>query len=83
MNLQEITFHNKASIRVQAQIFIGRQLISTCVADPGETHTLRCGSAEHDIYCRHASTGWEVARKRNNEAASVTLSQQREHFILL
>lgn len=82
MGVEEVTFHNKAKIRIQAQIYMGRQLVSTCVVDPGEVHTLLCGSAVHDIYCRHAATGWEVAHKRDNEAKSVTLNQQRERFIL-
>jgi len=82
MSVEEISFLNKTKIRIQAQIFSGRQLISTCVADPGEMYTLQCGSAGHDIYCRHASTGWEIAHKRNNKTISVTLSQQRERFIL-
>jgi len=36
----EITFHNKTEIKVMAQIFVGRALISTCVVGPGEIQSL-------------------------------------------
>lgn len=79
---EQVTFHNKANIRVQAQVFTGRTLVSTCLADPGEIRTLRSGSVRHDIYLRDAATGWEVARKRDNESATVVLSLQKGHYIL-
>jgi hypothetical protein len=79
---EEVTFHNKADIRVQAQIFTGRTLVSTCLVSPGEIHTLQSGSIRHDIYLKNAATGWEVARKRDNEAAIVVLSRRKGHYIL-
>jgi hypothetical protein len=78
----QVTFHNKADIRVQAQVFTGRSLISTCLANSGETHILQTSSTRHDIYLRDATTGMEIARKRDNEAASVVLSQQEGRYIL-
>lgn len=55
----EITFHNKAAIRVQAQIFTGRTLVSTCVAGPGKIRTL--AKARH-------RTGWRIASRRRPRA---------------
>jgi hypothetical protein len=82
MDAERITFHNKADIRVQAQIYTGRTLVSTCLAQPGEIHTLQCGSVQHDIYLRDASTGWELARKQDNDAATVVLSRRQGHYVL-
>jgi hypothetical protein len=79
---EQITFHNQANIRVQAQIFTGRTLVSTCLANPGEIHTLRSGSVRHDIYLKNAATGWEVAHKRDNVAATVVLRQHEGHYVL-
>jgi len=78
----QVTLHNKADIRVQAQIFTGRTLVSTCLVSPGEIHTLQSGSIGHDIYLKNAATGWEIARKRDNEAATVVLSRRKGHYIL-
>ena len=80
---EQVNFHNNTNTRVQAQIFIGRTLVSTCLADPGEIHALSSGSVRHDIYLKNAATGWEVARKRDNEAAVVVLSQHKGRYILL
>ena len=82
MSEEQVTFHNEALIRVQAQVFTGRSLISTCLANPGETHILQTGSARHDIYLRDAATGLELARKRDSEAATVILSRYQGHYIL-
>ena len=70
---EQVTFHNKPEIRVQAQMFTGRILVSTCLADPGESHTLQSSSVRYDIYLKNAATGWEITRKRDNAAATVTL----------
>ena len=35
-----IKFNNKTEIRVQAQIYAGRTLISSCVVAPGEIRVL-------------------------------------------
>jgi hypothetical protein len=79
----QITFHNKAAIRVQAQIFTGRNLVSTCVAGPGEIRTLLpAESAPYDIFFKHGTTGWEIARKLGCEAVDFTLSQVNGQYIL-
>lgn len=78
----EITFHNKAEIKVQAQIFTGRTLVSTCVAGPGETGVLPAKSVRYDIYLRNGTTGWEIARKLNSEAKTLTLSQLKGRYII-
>jgi len=78
----QITLHNRADIRVQAQIFTGRTLVSTCLASPGEIHTLKSGSVRHDIYLKDAATGWEVAHKRDNVATIVVLHQHNGHYVL-
>ena len=79
---EEVTFCNKADIRIQAQIFTGRTLVSTCLAEPGEIHILKSGSVRYDIYLKNAATGWEVASIRDNEAKTVTLRRLKGHFIL-
>ena len=78
---EQVTFHNKAEIRVQAQIFTGRTLISTCLANPGETHTLQNGSIPYDIYLKNAATGWEIARRRDSEATTLVLSGHEGHYL--
>ena len=82
MTEMQITFHNKAKIRVQAQIFAGRTLVSTCLADPGETHILPTESARYDIFLRNAANGWEIARKLDSEDSSVTLMQDKDRYDL-
>lgn len=79
---KEITFHNKTEIRVQAQIFVGRTLISTCVVDPGETRILASKSLRYDIFFKNGATGWEVARKLDSGAKSFTLSQQQRRYTI-
>lgn len=78
----QVTFHNEADIRVQAQVFAGRSLVSTCLANPGEIHILETGSTRHDIYLRDAATGWEIARKRDSEAVTIVLSRHQGRYIL-
>jgi hypothetical protein len=76
----EVTFRNEATIGVQAQIYAGRTLISTCVARPGETGRLRAESAPYDIFFKNSTTGWEVARQLDSRAKTVTLRQQAGRF---
>lgn len=78
----EITFHNKAKIKVQAQIFAGCTLISNCVAEPGEICVLPADSGRYDIYLKNGSTGWEIARKLDSEAKTLTLSQHEGWYTL-
>ncbi|HEX6385634.1 MAG TPA: hypothetical protein VF177_13265 [Anaerolineae bacterium] len=78
----EITFHNKAEIKVQAQLFTGRTLVSTCVAGPGEIRVLPAESVRYDIYLKNGATGWEIARQLDSEAKTLTLSQHKGRYIL-
>jgi hypothetical protein len=78
----EVTFHNEVKIRVQAQIFIGPTLVSTYVASPGEVCVLPAESTRFDIFFKHGVTGWEIARKLDNEAKTLTLSQQKGRYII-
>ncbi len=76
----EITFQNKTEIRVQAQIFAGRTLVSTCVVEPGETNILSATSLRFDIFFKNGATGREMARKLGSDANSFTLSQNKRRF---
>ena len=76
----EITFHNETEIRVQAQIFVGRTLISTCVADPGEIRILPAKSLRYDIFFKNGATGWEIARKLDSDARDFTLNQGKNGY---
>jgi hypothetical protein len=78
----EITFHNKISIRTQAQIFIESTLVSTGVADPGKSCTLLAEPGRYDIYCKNGVTGWELAHKLDSEAKTITLSQRKGRYII-
>jgi hypothetical protein len=78
MNNSEITFHNKTEIRALAQIFTGSDLISSCIASPGETCSLPTESDKYDIYLKNGATGWELARKLDSDAKSLTLIQERQ-----
>ena len=78
----EITFHNRIEIKVQAQVFTGRTLVSTCVAGPGETRSLPVSSICYDIFLKNGATGWEIARKLGSEAKTLTLSQQKGRYVI-
>ena len=82
MGKSEITFHNKTEIRVQAQIFAGRTLISTSVVDPGEICILTAKSSGYDIFFKNGATGWEIARKLGSDANTFTLSQNKRRYTL-
>ncbi|MCP5095092.1 MAG: hypothetical protein GY943_06040 [Chloroflexi bacterium] len=82
MTETEIIFHNNAEIKVQAQIFIGHTLISTCLAGSGESGVLPVQSARYDVYLRNGATGWEIARKLDIEAKTLTLSQHKGRYII-
>lgn len=77
-----ITFQNKTEIRTQAQIFMGRTLVSTCTAGPGESCRLLTESIQYDIFLKNGTTGWEIARQLNSEAKIVTLSQHKGRYII-
>ncbi len=78
----EITFHNKADIRVQAQIFAESELVSTCVAAPGESCTLSGKAGRYDIYFKNGITGWRIAYKLDSDAKTFTLSHDSGGYIL-
>jgi hypothetical protein len=78
----EITFCNKTEIRVQAQIFAGRALVSTCVVDPGDTYILPANSLRFDIFFKNGATGREMARKLDSGANSFTLNQNHRQFTI-
>jgi hypothetical protein len=77
-----ITFHNKAAIRVQAQLFTGRTLISTCVAGPGESRSLPAEVSSYDVFLKDSSTGWELARQLNSKATTLTLSRHKGRYLI-
>ncbi len=79
----KVTFHNHIEIEVQAQIFKGRTLVSTCVASPGATSTLLAPDAAYDIYLKNAVTGWEICHKLNCEAASITLRKHKGRYTVV
>ncbi|UCC52777.1 MAG: hypothetical protein JSV68_02195 [Anaerolineaceae bacterium] len=78
----KITFHNKIDIRAQAQIFVERTLVSTGVADPGKSCILLADAGPYDIYFKHGVTGWELARKLDGAAKTVTLSQRKGRYTI-
>jgi hypothetical protein len=69
-----ITFSNKLDIKVQAQIFVGPTLISTCLVQPGATEMLSTTSKRYDIYLKNGATGWGLAHKLDIESTSLTLA---------
>lgn len=79
----EVIFRNEVEVRVQAQIYAGRTLVSTCVASPGETRHLRAASAPYDIFFKNSSTGWELARQLDSEAKQVTLQQKGGRYLTI
>lgn len=82
MEETKITFQNKTGIRVQAQIYSGRTLVSTCVVDPGEIRALLAKSLRFDIFFKNGATGWEIARKLNSDANNFTLSQEKSRYTI-
>lgn len=77
----EVTFHNEATIKVQAQIFTGRTVVSTSLAGPGETILLPVTSMPYDIYFKNGATGWEMTRQLNSKATTVTLLRKAGRYI--
>lgn len=83
MTETKITFHNQTEIKTQAQIYTGRDLISTCVAGPGETCTLPAESVHYDVFFKNGITGWEMARKLDSEDKTLTLQQRGSRYIVI
>ena len=48
----DVTFHNKLELKIQAQIFSEYTLISTGIAESGETCTLPNDAEKYDVYFR-------------------------------
>ena len=82
MSTMEVRFHNRAALRVQAQIFDGFTLLSTCVADPDEVCIMSAAIQRYDIYFKNSTTGKELARKLDHEAAMLTLSLEKGRFVV-
>jgi hypothetical protein len=78
----EITFHNKASIKVQAQVYVGRALLGTCVAEPGENATILAELMSYDIFIKNSATGREIVRVLSSKATEITLSQRNGRYVL-
>jgi hypothetical protein len=76
-------FHNNTKIKALAQIFTGHTLVSTCLAAPGETCVLPAETAKYDIFFKNGATGWEIARKLDSEAKSLTLIKEREGWYVI
>ncbi len=78
----EIIIHNKTDIRVQAQIYEGRTLISTTLVDPGKAHALPAKPLHIDIFFKNSATGWEIARKLDSDANNFTLSLHNNRYTI-
>lgn len=79
---EEITFINRAPIRVQLQIYDGRTLAGTCVAGPGEIGVLPAALERYDIYLKNSVTGWEIGHKLNSAVKTLTLTQLNGRFVI-
>ncbi|MFN2135158.1 MAG: hypothetical protein ACK2UK_04335 [Candidatus Promineifilaceae bacterium] len=79
---RKITFYNKTAINVQAQVYAGRTLVSTCVADPGETCFMSAKSLRYDVFFKNAATGWEIARKLDSDTKDFALSQDNGRYTI-
>ncbi|HSH02925.1 MAG TPA: hypothetical protein VLL52_10435 [Anaerolineae bacterium] len=78
----KITFNNNINIRTQVQIFIEQELVITDVVDPGESSVLLIPSSRYDVYLKNGLTGWELARKLNSEAQTITLIQHKGRYVI-
>jgi hypothetical protein len=78
----EIIVHNMTEIKVLAQIYAGRTLVSTCVVDPGGTGPLSAKSIRFDVFFKNGATGWEIARKLNSDARDITLNHDRHGYTI-
>ncbi len=83
MTESKITFHNQTEIKTQAQIYAGRDLVSSCVAAPGETCVLPANSVQYDIFFKNGITGWEMARKLDSEDTTLALQQRGGRYIVI
>jgi len=77
-----ITFHNKIDIKIQAQIFAGTTLISTCLVEPGATQILPTSLKQYDIYLKNGATGWGIAHKLDSQSTSLTLDVHNGRYTI-
>lgn len=77
-----ITLHNKIDIKIQAQIFAGTTLISTCLVEPGATQILPTSAKPHDIYLKNGAAGWGIAHKLGIVSASLTLDVHNGRYTI-
>ena len=82
MSQIEITFHNKIDIRTLAQIFVEQTLISSGVAEPGESCVLMAESGQYDIYFKNGMTGWELTRKLGVKLKRITLMKSQGQYVI-
>ena len=78
----KVTFHNKAELKVLAQIYSGFTLVSSCFVDPGQIRSLLADSLRFDIFFKNGTTGWEIARKLDSATENFTLSGKKVNYIL-
>lgn len=83
MSVLAVEFHNESELRVQAQIFVGRTLIDTCVLNPGETRVLSAEPQRYDIFLKNGATGWEIARKLDSEFTTITLRHDKGQYVIV
>lgn len=83
MTETKITFHNQTEIKTQAQIYLGRDLVSTCLAGPGETCVLSAESVQYDVFFKNGTTGWEMARKLDSEDKTLALQQRGGRYVVI
>ncbi len=77
-----VTVHNKAEIKVLAQIYTGYTLVSSCLVDPGQIRSLLADSLRFDIFFKDGATGWEIARRLDSAAKSFKLSGQKGRYTI-
>lgn len=82
MGETQIQFHNKIKIKVQAQIFVDATLICTCLVGPGEVGILPAEAERYDLFVKDGATGWELVRKLDGAAKTVTLTQQNGRCVI-
>ena len=82
MSETDITFHNKINIKVQAQIFVGNELISTCMVDPGQSGKMQGESRRFDIYFKNSMTGWKLAYRLGCSSQTFTLYGHKGSYII-
>lgn len=78
----DVTFHNKLELKIQAQIFSEYTLISTGIAESGETCALSNDAEKYDVYFRDLATGKVVARKFDIEATTIILRKERGLYVI-